>query len=205
MKKLISAVAIISMSTFATAIGQDNQGNNQSTDRNDTVPNRWDRDSSNMKRERDTGVNHDPIDSMASAPQNNSQGNQQVSGSSWNNGGSGNTQTGTNGSPAANRMNDEKTGATTSWPNKKQQQGDRIAMRNNKVYLTRKGKTTILTKSMQLKNGTVVMADGTLKLKDGSTMKLKNGEHIKLEGDNALIDGDNDNSNKQQDGIKTNP
>jgi uncharacterized protein YdeI (BOF family) len=59
---------------------------------------------------------------------------------------------------------------------------DGYLMKHDKVMEIKDGKVSTLTADATLANGTVIMADGTVKNKDGSVVKLKNGEHIDLQG-----------------------
>jgi hypothetical protein len=60
---------------------------------------------------------------------------------------------------------------------------DCCKLENGKMMCTKEGKTKPMEKSIRLKNGTVVMTDGTLKSKDGKTTQLKDGECVDMKGD----------------------
>ncbi len=49
------------------------------------------------------------------------------------------------------------------------------------------GQTTQLTTDLTLDNGTVVMADGTVKNKDGTTTTLKEGDYVAMDGTTGNI------------------
>ena len=57
---------------------------------------------------------------------------------------------------------------------------DRVYMKNNVLMVSKNGVSSKVAKSITLKDGTVVSANGTVKMPDGTTMKLKNGESISL-------------------------
>ena len=57
-----------------------------------------------------------------------------------------------------------------------------VMMKDGKMACTMNGKTMPMTKNMTMKNGTVVMANGTVKTKDGKTMMLKNGQCVMMSG-----------------------
>lgn len=58
---------------------------------------------------------------------------------------------------------------------------DRVFMKDNMLMVYKNGASGKVSKSIKLKDGTVVMADGTIKMPDGSSKKLKNGESILLD------------------------
>jgi hypothetical protein len=55
-------------------------------------------------------------------------------------------------------------------------------MENGKVMKYANGKKVTMEKDMTLKNGTVLMTDGTMKMKDGKTTKMKEGECMDTSG-----------------------
>lgn len=63
------------------------------------------------------------------------------------------------------------------WWNK-----DGAMMKNGKVYTKVNGEKKELTENLALNNGGVVMPNGTVKMKDGSTKTLSNGQCIDLDG-----------------------
>lgn len=69
---------------------------------------------------------------------------------------------------------------STTEKSKEKVTEDRVFMKNNKIFVVKNGKTTPLSKSMKLNDGSTIMANGTLKMPDGSSMKLKNGERINI-------------------------
>ncbi|MXV50470.1 hypothetical protein GS399_05750 [Pedobacter sp. HMF7647] len=62
------------------------------------------------------------------------------------------------------------------------QMKDCVMMEDGKMMLMKDGKTMEMTKDMALKNGTMIMTDGTVKSKSGKSMKLKNGESVDMNG-----------------------
>src|SRR5215469_10097473 len=59
---------------------------------------------------------------------------------------------------------------------------DCCMMKDSKMWCMKDGKTMAMDKDMTMKNGTVVMKDGTVKEKNGKTWKMKNGESVDMEG-----------------------
>lgn len=49
------------------------------------------------------------------------------------------------------------------------------------------GKSIIMDNEMTTKNGTVVMMDGTVKMKNGKTMKMKYGDCIDMAGKMIVV------------------
>jgi len=67
-------------------------------------------------------------------------------------------------------------------------------MKNNKLMVSRNGVSSTVSKSIKLKDGTVVSANGTVTMPDGSTMKLKNGESISLDQKSSKSSSDKSNN-----------
>ena len=65
---------------------------------------------------------------------------------------------------------------------KKTQLKDVYTMKDNKMYQIKAGEKTEMTTDVTLLNGTIVMANGTVKKTDGQSITLKNGQYIDLEG-----------------------
>jgi hypothetical protein len=59
---------------------------------------------------------------------------------------------------------------------------DEIMMKDGKVIQKMDGKEMVVEKDITLKNGTVVMPDGTVKHADGTTVALKEGDYVNMEG-----------------------
>lgn len=59
---------------------------------------------------------------------------------------------------------------------------DCIMKKDGKVMQMKDGKTMELTETATLSNGTMVMADGSIKMKDGKMSMLKEGESIDMDG-----------------------
>jgi hypothetical protein len=55
-------------------------------------------------------------------------------------------------------------------------------MKDGKMYIVKVDVETIMKSDMTLKNGTVIMTDGTVKWKNGKSVKLTNGERVDMEG-----------------------
>jgi hypothetical protein len=64
----------------------------------------------------------------------------------------------------------------------KTQKKDIYVMKDNKMWQIKAGEKTELTEDVTLANGTIVMANGTVKTTDGQTTMLKNGQYVDLEG-----------------------
>jgi len=59
---------------------------------------------------------------------------------------------------------------------------DAVMMKDGRMMITKDGKTTALTEGITLENGTKVMVDGTIVLKDASTMKMGEDDVIFMSG-----------------------
>lgn len=57
-----------------------------------------------------------------------------------------------------------------------------MMMKDGKMMQSMDGKTMMMEKTVTLANGTMVMTDGMVKMKDGKSMKLKEGECIDENG-----------------------
>lgn len=57
-----------------------------------------------------------------------------------------------------------------------------VMMKEGKMMVMTGGKTMNLDKPITLKNGTMVMKDGKVKMKDGKTMMMKEGESMDMDG-----------------------
>ncbi|MEO6682281.1 MAG: DUF6799 domain-containing protein, partial [Ginsengibacter sp.] len=55
-------------------------------------------------------------------------------------------------------------------------------MKENKMWQVKDGEKSELTEDVTLVNGTIVMANGTVKTTDGQSTTLKNGQYVDLEG-----------------------
>ena len=67
-------------------------------------------------------------------------------------------------------------------PNQNMQKHEGVIMKGGKLLMMKNGQTTQLTTDMTLDNGTVVMTNGSVKAKDGSTTTLKEGDYISMDG-----------------------
>lgn len=59
---------------------------------------------------------------------------------------------------------------------------DCVMMENGKMMQMTAGKTAPLSTDLSLSDGSIVMPNGTLKKKDGSTVALKNGDCVMMDG-----------------------
>jgi len=59
---------------------------------------------------------------------------------------------------------------------------DCVMMKDGKLTVIKGGKHMDMTEDMTLSNGTTVMKDGSVKMKDGSTTTLKDGDCIYMDG-----------------------
>ena len=53
-------------------------------------------------------------------------------------------------------------------------------MVQDQVVVIKKGDSTVLSDSIKLQSGAVVLKDGSVRFKNGTTTKLKNGQYINL-------------------------
>ena len=59
---------------------------------------------------------------------------------------------------------------------------DCAMMKDGKMMMMKDGKTMEMEKTMTMSDGTMVMKNGKVKMKDGKTMKLKDGEMVMMDG-----------------------
>lgn len=59
---------------------------------------------------------------------------------------------------------------------------DCVMMKDGKMMVMKDGKTMMMDQDMTMKNGSMVMKDGTVKMKDGKTMMMKEGESMDMNG-----------------------
>lgn len=64
----------------------------------------------------------------------------------------------------------------------KTQMKDVYVMKDSKMWQIKAGEKSEMTQDVTLVNGTIVMANGTVKKTDGVTVTLKNGQFVDLEG-----------------------
>lgn len=67
------------------------------------------------------------------------------------------------------------------------QNHDGVILKNGKMLVMKKGQTMPLTEDLVLTDGTTVMANGTLKMKDGTTATLQEGDYVKMDGTRGNI------------------
>ena len=59
---------------------------------------------------------------------------------------------------------------------------DCVMMKDSKMMVMKDGKTMMMDQDMTMKNGTMVMKDGTVKTKDGKTSMMKEGDSMDMNG-----------------------
>jgi hypothetical protein len=64
----------------------------------------------------------------------------------------------------------------------KMQNHDGVMMQNGKIIVMKNGQSSPLTQDLVLADGTTVMADGRVKMKDGTTSTLQDGDYIRMDG-----------------------
>lgn len=57
-----------------------------------------------------------------------------------------------------------------------------VSMDNGKIMVLKNGEKSMMTKDSTLQNGSMLMANGFLKMKDGSTLQLKQGDCMDVSG-----------------------
>ena len=77
---------------------------------------------------------------------------------------------------------DSTNDANKMAPKPGMQKHEGVIMRDGKLQMMKNGQTTPLTTDLTLDNGTVVMANGTVKTKDGTTTTLKEGDYVGMDG-----------------------
>ncbi|MEP6952411.1 MAG: DUF6799 domain-containing protein [Ginsengibacter sp.] len=78
-----------------------------------------------------------------------------------------------------------QTPATAPQQSVKSHEG--VIMKDGKLLMMKNGQTTQLTTDLTLDNGAVVMSNGTLKSKDGTTTTLKEGDYVAMDGTTGNI------------------
>jgi D-lyxose ketol-isomerase len=71
---------------------------------------------------------------------------------------------------------------TTAQKMHQKMKEDHVMMKDNKLIQMKDGKMMDLTEDVTLTNGTVIMKDGNVKMKDGTTVMLKNGDYVTMDG-----------------------
>lgn len=64
----------------------------------------------------------------------------------------------------------------------KTQLKDAYVMKDGKMWQIKAGEKSEMTADVTLVNGTIIMANGTVKKTDGQAITLKNGQFVDLEG-----------------------
>ncbi len=59
---------------------------------------------------------------------------------------------------------------------------DCVMMKDGKMMMMKDGKMMMMEEDMTMKNGTMVMKDGSVKMKDGKMMMMKDGECMYMSG-----------------------
>ena len=67
---------------------------------------------------------------------------------------------------------------------------DHVIMKDGRVFLLQNGQTTEVKSDIALNNGATVTADGTVKMKDGSTKKMSDGDMVDMSGNWGKADKD---------------
>jgi len=62
------------------------------------------------------------------------------------------------------------------------QMKDCVMMKDGKMIQVKDGKNMTLAQDITMSDGSVVMANGSLKKKDGTTVMLKNGDCVMMDG-----------------------
>ena len=57
-----------------------------------------------------------------------------------------------------------------------------VMMQDGKMMTMKNGQSMPMDHDMTMKNGSIVMTDGTVKTKDGKTMTLKDGDYVWMSG-----------------------
>ena len=71
---------------------------------------------------------------------------------------------------------------TSSHKTTQHQMKDCVMMEEGKMIQMKAGKKMDMTQDMTMSNGAVVMKNGNVKKKDGTTMMLKNGDCVMMDG-----------------------
>ena len=77
---------------------------------------------------------------------------------------------------------DSKSSTEPKKETKSEMKKDHVMMKDGKMWTVMNGKSAAMDKEMTMKNGNVVMTDGTVKMKDGKTVMMKDGESMDMEG-----------------------
>ncbi len=64
---------------------------------------------------------------------------------------------------------------------------DCVMMKNGKMMVMKHGKAMMMSNSVKLNNGTMVMKDGTVKMVDGNTQMLKEGQYVDMDGKMGMM------------------
>src|ERR1017187_3831665 len=62
------------------------------------------------------------------------------------------------------------------------QNHDGVMMKNGEVMVMKNGHASPLTQDLILADGTTVMADGRVKMKEGTTSTLQDGDYFRMDG-----------------------
>lgn len=107
--------------------------------------------------------------------------------------------------PIKNKTN--QTGSTTKATNSGKVYTDGVMMKDGRMMIVKNGNMTAMSSDQTMQNGTIVMSNGKMKHKDGTTMMMKEGGQIDFAGNNVSMDNtntkyDNNPSNRR---IEKNP
>jgi hypothetical protein len=89
-------------------------------------------------------------------------------------------QNSTSGNMEKNKTGNEKT--TNDKMSHEKSMKHYYEMKNGKMMEIREGKTSAMTNDVNLENGSMLMTNGTVKMKDGSTKKVKEGDCVYMDG-----------------------
>ena len=79
-------------------------------------------------------------------------------------------------------MSSHDTMSTNGMMNHGMNHHNYLQMKDGKMMVVRNGSSSVMTHSMTLRNGTVVMTDGTVKMKNGHTETLTDGQCVYMNG-----------------------
>ncbi|MFT3679027.1 MAG: hypothetical protein QM791_02065 [Ferruginibacter sp.] len=85
----------------------------------------------------------------------------------------------TNASVKENNPGEKKSPAATTEEAEKKV-SDRLLMKDGQMVVIKNGEESKMEKDVKLASGTLVMVDGTVKMKSGNVTKLKDGQYIAL-------------------------
>lgn len=164
MKKMILTCTLITM--YLGAAAQNDSTNGTNTDRNktdQTEPNQSGTQNQDQNQDLNLGQNQDLNKNQDQNKDQNQGQNKNKQGQTQDqNKNQGKTQNGQNKQPGMNQCV--------------------VSMDNGKVMVLKNGKKSMMTKDSTLQNGSMLMANGFVKMKDGTTLQLKQGDCMDVSG-----------------------